>query len=246
IEAVFFYQLYDNAPLNGGKFNTSGLVNDDMSRRPAADYLYQVNKLLGNYHYKETIHTDPVVDRYSLNGHSAYALVIPDEKGRVANYTLNLGDAASAKIYIPTIGKDSMRVKNVSTVNGKLTVLVTETPIFIIPDDDKISLASRASSEEIAEIEPYKESGANIYPNPTSDFFFIELQNKNIRDVSVNVFAQNGKLCQSHRLKKTSDKLLERISIATLPFGLYLIEIIQDNKKIVKKVIKTYAGTMPK
>lgn len=239
IEAVFFYQLYDNAPLNAGKFNTSGLINDDLSRRPAADYLYQVNKLLGNYYYKETIHADPVVDRYELNGQSAYMLVIPDEKGRLATYTLDLGTADSAKLYVPVAGKDSMKVRSVYTVNGKLKILVTETPIFIVPEKSQISAAAAFKAES------YIESGANIYPNPTADFFLIDLQNKTAGDVRVNVFSADGKLCQSHRLKKVSDKLLEKISIATLPYGPYFIEIRQGNEKVVKKIIKTYSATMP-
>jgi endoglucanase len=274
IEGVFFYEAYDDVPGNPGKFSTMGFADNNgptlKIRRPAADYFFKANKLIGEYYYKETIHNDPIVDRYELNGKSAYVLLIPDEKGRTAEYSMDLGKAASAKIYTPQAGQDSMNVQAVKTKHGKLTVTVTETPIFIVPGENKITGTPKREEKTgsakiytpvIGEdsignknvsvpennkitLDPrrnsYKESKFNIYPNPTSDYFFIEIQNKNTGDVSVNVFAENGNLCRSHQLKKTSDKFREKISIARLPYGLYLIEIIQGNEKIVKKIIKSH------
>ncbi|MFC0771475.1 T9SS type A sorting domain-containing protein [Terrimonas alba] len=248
IEAVFFYQLYDNAPLDGGRFNTSGLLNGDRSRRPAADFLYQANQLIGKYFYKETIHSNSnaIVDRYEANGHSAWVLVVPDERGRVAYYTLDLGSAAFAKIYRPRAGQDSMRVDTVKTTDGKLTVRVTETPVFILPVEEAISARTAVNTnsvvvESITQDEQ-QDTAAKIYPNPTSDFFFIELHNKSKQDVKVNILNANGSLCQTQQFKKYSDKFLEKIRMnATLPFGLYFIEIRQGSEKVVKKIIRSQA-----
>ena len=250
IEAVFFYQLYDNAPLDGGRFNTSGLINGDRSRRPAADFLYQANKLIGKYFYKETIenNSNVVVDRYELNGQSAWVLVVPDEKGRAANYTLDLGQADSAKMYRPRAGQDSMSVATVATSGGKLAVRVTETPVFILPvSTDATAMAAARSNaavvaDPIATDEKKKINEARIYPNPTSDFFFIELQNESTLDVKVNIFTENGSLCQTQQFKKYSGRFLEKINMnATLRFGLYFVEISQGSEKIVKKIIKSQA-----
>jgi len=133
VQRVFFYEMYDDNPTSTVQFASSGLLNADYSRRPVADYLYQTNKLLGAYTYSSTINSSPFVDKYTLNGNSAYVLAMPTQNGSTANYTLDLGSADSARIYTPTIGQDSMSVQKVKTTNGKLSLTVTETPMFVIP-----------------------------------------------------------------------------------------------------------------
>jgi endoglucanase len=138
VERVFFYQLYDDNPSGTTKFATMGLVNKaDKSPNPAADYLRQANRLLGEYTYQETLHDDPIVDRYELNGQSAYVLLVPDEKGRKVDYTLDLGTAGSASIYYPKTGKSFMDVEERSTQEGKLKMQITETPSFVIPATER-------------------------------------------------------------------------------------------------------------
>ncbi|WP_245327427.1 beta-galactosidase [Hymenobacter fodinae] len=132
VERVFLYQLYDDNPQNPTRFGSMGLLNDDKTPRPAAQYISQANKLLGAYTYKQTLHSDPIVDRYELNGRSAYVLVVPDEKGRTAPYTLNLGKATYADVHKPAIGKESMDKQRVPVQNGKLSLQVTETPVFVL------------------------------------------------------------------------------------------------------------------
>ncbi len=247
IEGVFFYQMYDNIPSHGGRFNTSGLVNDNRSRRPAADFLFQANRLIGKYFYKETVNSNPIVDRYELNNQSAWVLVVPDERGKTANYTLDLGKAGTAFIYRPRAGQDSMSVEAVKTNNGKLSVRVTETPVFVLPGAANQTTAKKTAAKAIdtvietpSPVEEKEEVALNIYPNPTRDFFYVELNNKSRQEVKVDVFTANGGLCQTHQFKKYSDRFLERIALsATLPFGIYFIEIKQGAEKFVKRIIKS-------
>jgi hypothetical protein len=134
IDKVFFYQLYDNndpGTDNDTPFGFSGLLEKSKKRRPAADYIYQVTKLMGDYHYLNTINQDPLVDVYEHEKKRIYILTVPDENDRKEEYQLNLNVAKSAKIYILNPGSDDMIVKNVATDNGILDVKVTETPIFI-------------------------------------------------------------------------------------------------------------------
>jgi len=133
ISRVFFYQTYDYDSSKGGRFSSSGLLNKDHTRKPAADYLYQLNKLLGNYAYSRTINSNPLVDTYSFNGNHAYVLVKPSEDGSSVNYTLNLSTAKNARIYYPTAGQDSMKVEDVKVIKGKLPLNVTEAPMFVLP-----------------------------------------------------------------------------------------------------------------
>jgi hypothetical protein len=133
VQRLFFYEMYDDDSTSSGTYETCGLLNSNFTRRPAADYLYQANALFGNYTYTQTLSTNPFVDQYTYNGNSMYALVVPDQVGRTASYTLNLGSASSANIYTPKPGSNNMSVKTVSTVKGKLTLAVTETPVFVTP-----------------------------------------------------------------------------------------------------------------
>jgi hypothetical protein len=130
VKRLFFYQLFDDHAGGTSQYATSGLA-EGIKRRPAADYILQASKLIGNYNYIKTISKDPLVDQYQSGKKVMYVLTIPDETGRTASYTLDLGSATKANIYNLKMGADVMDQKQVNTVNGKLKVTVTETPVFI-------------------------------------------------------------------------------------------------------------------
>lgn len=132
VEKVFFYQLADDKAGDPGQFATSGLVNQDRSRRPAADYLYQARNLLGEYAFQETLQQNPLVDRYVWKNKAIYALVVPDEKGREAPVSLDLG-VPFAYVYRPQPGKDHLVREKRPTQKGRLLLTATETPLFVQP-----------------------------------------------------------------------------------------------------------------
>jgi len=129
VKRLFFYQLFDDHADGTGQYATSGLA-EGIKRRPAADYILQTRKLMGDYNYVKTISKDPLVDQYQSGNKTIYVLMIPDETGRTASYTLDLG-TARANIYNLKIGADLMTKTMVSTVNGKIKIEVKETPVFI-------------------------------------------------------------------------------------------------------------------
>ncbi len=130
IKRVFFYQLFDDHAGGTTQYATSGLA-EGIKRRPAADYILQTSKLMGDYNYIKTISKDPLVDQYKLGDKTMYVLMIPDETGRKGSYTLDLGKAPKANIYHLKIGADVMDKRQVNTTNGKLKIEVTETPVFV-------------------------------------------------------------------------------------------------------------------
>ena len=131
LQKVFYYELMDDNPKLGSMFSTAGLVNADRSPRPVADYMRQVNKHFGQYAYKATISNDPIVDKYSRGDTIMYMLVVPDQKGRTATYTLDLGNATTAYIYSPKAGSIDMELTQRNTSNGKVEIMATETPVFV-------------------------------------------------------------------------------------------------------------------
>ncbi|WP_448700087.1 hypothetical protein ACFGVR_23245 [Mucilaginibacter sp. AW1-3] len=131
IKRLFFYQLFDDNPTSTIKYGTSGLTDEHtVKRRPAADYLLQTSRLMGNYTYRQTIGNDPLIDVYQLGAKKMYVLMIPDEKGRTATYKLNLG-TRKAVIHSLKPGADAMTDRTVKTAKGKLDIPVTETPVFV-------------------------------------------------------------------------------------------------------------------
>ena len=131
VEHTFHYQLADDNPGNAQQFSSMGLINSNHTPKPAADYLRQTAALLGDFVYKGTLNRDPIVDRYEAKDRTAYALVVPDERGRTASYTLSTG-TDSAYIYQPQIGQANMRLTRVRTQGGQLQLTVTETPTFVV------------------------------------------------------------------------------------------------------------------
>jgi len=130
IKRVFYYQLFDDHAGGTTQYATSGLA-EGIKRRPAADYILQATKLMGDYNYIKTISADPLVDQYKLGNKTMYVLTIPDETGRKANYNLDLSGSKKAIIHTLKIGADVMDSRQVDVVNGKVSIEVTETPVFV-------------------------------------------------------------------------------------------------------------------
>ena len=236
IEKVFFYQLYDDNA-TGGMFGTSGLANgDNMSRRPAADYLYQTKKLFGEYIYRETRSLNPIVDRYELSGKSAYMLVVPDEVGRTALYTLNLGSATQAWIYRPKAGSNDMELQVVNTNQGNVQLTVTETPLFVVAGDEAPN--ARKATAQLTH-EKGLDNAIRVYPNPTADFVTIQAERTSNTPLYVAILdAGLGKVQLQEKIYKVGAHFSGRIDLSQLPPGTYLLEIKQDSERVVRKILK--------
>jgi len=132
VQSLYFYMLFDASAGSSTQYATSGL-NEGTARRPAADYILQTSKLMGNYTYVNTISADPLVDVYTNGTKKMYVLMIPDQKGRTATYSLNLGSSliSTANIYKPAVGATSMTKTAGVVLLGKTSISVSETPTFV-------------------------------------------------------------------------------------------------------------------
>jgi len=130
LKKSIFYILNDVNAANPIQYSSSGFIDDD-KRRPVADYFYQTKKLMGDFQFRENISTDPMVDVYGQGDRKIFVLFIPDQAGRTKTYQLDLGTAATAKLYTLVPGANEMSMQTVPTTNGKLPLTITETPIFV-------------------------------------------------------------------------------------------------------------------
>ncbi len=230
IERTFFYELYDDDIASPAEYSSCGLINPDRSRKPAADYIYQANNLIGDYVYKETLQTNPIVDRYELGGKSAYVLVKPTENGSVMSYSLSIGTATSAQLYTPSPGHDVMDIATLTAASGHVSLTVGETPLFVIPTAARAGIAPGASTllQDIS-----------VFPNPASQTVTLCISNNSTDEISVSLYAADGKACGNYHYTKNAATLSASLDISELPCGLYFIEISQGDEKTIKRIIKT-------
>ena len=242
VERIFYYEMYDDNVNNPFQFSSSGLINPDKTRKPAADYLVQVNGLLGEYSYKQTLSNDPIVDRYELNGKSIYAVYVADEKDRSALCTLDVGSAAYVDVYFPRAGYDDMEKFRYDTPDGKYYIYARETPVFIVPEGSRSgTLRVNTPGTMAAVITQEKfENSIQLYPNPAPDVLHLLVSNADYQDLSVRILQTgSGKVYKTIQFGKSFGLVHQSIDIHDLPDGYYLVEIRQGNKKVVKKIVKS-------
>ena len=238
IEKLFFYEMYDDNS-GGGPFGSSGLIESTtpLARRPAADYMYQTAKLFGEYVYRETINKDPIVDRYEASGKSIYALVVPDEKGRTAPYTLSLPTGSTARIYRPKAGADDMAVEEVSVSTGKITLTATETPLFVMAAP--VSGARDATGLSETAENPSLHTALKVFPNPTVNDLRVSLDNMSLANLELTLFdASLGRLHKQLTILKNDQVLSHILDLSDLPTGTYVIEFKQGTERAFRKLVK--------
>lgn len=233
IDRVFFYEMYDDNANSAVQFASTGLINDNRTRRPGADYLYQVNKLLGQYEYKETISVSPLVDRYELNGQSAYALMMPAQKGATGTYTLDLGDAAIAMVYTPTAGQDTMAAKKSILTSSKYALQVSETPVFVVASGKRTVVTVPPVVDTVL-------ATLQLYPNPVTDLLNLNIRNVMLGQVIVGVYDFAGRLIKSQVYNKQDNTFQTTMNFKDVAAGLYLVEIRQKNEKTVRNILKLH------
>ncbi|WP_158991514.1 T9SS type A sorting domain-containing protein [Mucilaginibacter sp. L196] len=254
VARLFFYEAYDDNPTNPIQYGSSGLLNPDFSRRPAANYLYELNKQFGNYLYKQSLSSNPIVDQYQDSAKVMYALAIPDQVGRTASYTLNLGTADSAIIYSPSMTGNMMSSTAVKLTGGKLTVNVTETPTFVVPvgiasgvvpppDTTKTTVPPSKPDSTGTDTSTVKTpaSGIGLYPNPTSKYVTVVFSNNNLNPVIINITDVGMGISYAvATYQKPGNDFSETLDLGRLHRGVWLVQIKQrGSKTIVKKLIKT-------
>ncbi|GAB4018578.1 hypothetical protein GCM10028808_53600 [Spirosoma migulaei] len=231
IDRVFFFQAYDDNILNDLQFSSMGLLNENKTRKPAADYLYQAMNLLGDYRFKESSKPtggpdDLIVDRYEMDGRSSYVVVIPDERGRTGTYNLPVNKGDTMQICIPTAGSDQMTRTIQVSQTGTITINVSETPVFVIP----LSTTNKEATPDLSTLQ--------VYPNPSTDYVELVVENSSLISLDVSIYNSAGQRQKQLSMPKSSRILRTQVDVSTLPQGMYLLEVHQGQTRVVKKIIR--------
>jgi len=76
-----------------------------------------------------------------------------------------------------------------------------------------------------------------IYPNPTKNIFFINVENAFIQQGQLNIYNSQAQKIIDKQIFISELKGEKGISINNLNTGIYWIEIIGDNKRWLQKII---------
>ena len=102
-------------------------------------------------------------------------------------------------------------------------------------------VASNESCDKSSEIllvtgleDDLENAGIALYPNPVNDIFHVKLSKSALDDVLLRVLTVNGKVVEE-RLINTE---ITSISAMDYESGIYLIEIIDNNKRHIIRLIK--------
>ncbi len=92
---------------------------------------------------------------------------------------------------------------------------------------------TRCFSAGINEIKTIED--ISIFPNPASNLITISLPATNIKSCSINLYDMLGeKMLPSYSTYSTQTT----IDLSSIPQGIYFLEVMMDNEKVVRKVVK--------
>jgi hypothetical protein len=202
---------------------STGATTSTISVTPTTNTSYTVtgtvttgckNIALGNV----TVNSLPVVSLAAINqlctNSSSVVLM-----GSPANGTYT-GTGVSGSTFDPTISGA-----------GTFTVMY-----YYTNANNCSSSASQPASVSLCTgiTEAFNASAISIYPNPTKDIVYVNLNNSSIDNTTIELYDVIGKLVISQKVIDTISTLL----ITDLVKGIYSIRIITDSHQVIKRIIK--------
>lgn len=133
VKRLFFYELYDDNPESQTQYASSGLIFNNLTRKPSDAYILQANDLIGSYNYKTTISENPLIDIYDSGHKAIYVLMLSTQQGRQEEYLLKIGNFTKARLCKFNPGADDMIKSDLKVLKGEVHVPISETPVFVQP-----------------------------------------------------------------------------------------------------------------
>ena len=102
---------------------------------------------------------------------------------------------------------------------------------------DNIIISVDANCTGVPTLEAIDETLVHLFPNPTTNLLNIQFKDL-ADDFSLNLLNLQGQLLYQKQLSLNGAKHLETLDLSDLPKGLYLIRLVNEQKALVKKIIK--------
>ncbi|MEN8119843.1 MAG: C10 family peptidase [Bacteroidota bacterium] len=97
--------------------------------------------------------------------------------------------------------------------------------------------SSTAITSSNVEIESSISNSLEIYPNPASDYLFLNLERNQGATVQIKLFDINGKVAKIKNLETIDGNQVLKMDISTLKQGIYILQLITPDKSFKKKII---------
>ncbi len=82
------------------------------------------------------------------------------------------------------------------------------------------------------------EAGVTVYPNPFSTDLAIALQKENLQQATFTISNLQGQIIFRQEESNLANAYIKMLDFSYLPAGVYLVEVVADGDKVVKKVVK--------
>jgi len=222
-----------------GQYATSGMITYNGTKRKSWYYVATMRqRLKGMVCVGEQASGNPNVLIYKFKNktgtNGVYAIWCPTSNGTtVNNYQLSmLANPSSAKRVTLTPGNASGVETSLTITGNKVTVNVSETPIFVTVSNIDGSIPQHARlAEEPAHATESQEGGFIVYPNPASHSLTVLLKNSDAGQLHLYDLAGRAKMMRKLSTSQT------QVDVSTLPKGMYILKVNSGTSADYSKVV---------
>lgn len=118
--------------------------------------------------------------------------------------------------YCMTMFTQGQKARMLAAINGPRAGLLTST----------------ACNGEVSIVNTFLDLDIDIFPNPTSDYLYIDIPNKEL--TQIELIDVNGQILYT---QNNEIDPIQRINIQAFNSGIYFIKIIQEDKFLIKKIL---------
>ncbi len=212
-----------NAAFNGTLRGTSTINNTN----PVCTFTADSCATGGPLPVSLTVFTARAVDnkKILLNWHT-------EEEIGIAEYTVERASAANG----PFAAIGTVNAINSST--GTDYSFTDNTAKLNVPYFYRLKITERSGTKKYSAVRNAMISGkglfVNVYPNPATDVFIVQVANSN-EPVFINLYDNLGQLLLQ---KRASISASTTVNISSLPTGTYWIQVITGKEKRIKRIEK--------
>lgn len=232
LNRMFFYELNDFSLSSPVKYASMGLCDSLNRRRPALDYLWQVNQLMGKYHYANTISTYPAIDRYTKNDSSMLVYWLPDE--RTDSVVLKIkAEGSWVELFCPAEGGNTMHHKLIQVNSDSVTITIKSKPTFLRWVAAQV-LPRQMVQERIAE-----ETSWRLFPNPAHETLTVVVPATVTGSCNMQLYDLSGRQVAGFMLAVPQGSASRNVSVQlpVLPAGIYVYQITGVSVRTTGRIV---------
>ncbi|MGB0879261.1 MAG: reprolysin-like metallopeptidase [Polaribacter sp.] len=158
-----------------------------------------------------------------------------------ANEEYDLGTATNSTDGVTSLSPLSITVPNTALIGS--IIMRVSTRYNVDPTYCRVNFDGEVEDYTImiegnpASIEDFAFSGFNLYPNPSTGEFTLNLEVIDTEKVSVQLFDIRGRLINEKNFLNTNANFSKKINFNNTAKGLYLVKITNGNKQTTRKLV---------